>query len=202
MILLFIIYIIYLTSKYKEVNKNYDDYDVHTEDVKDLEEEDISKFNNLVYLDVEHLDNQARIIIKLDKHIVPKTCENFIELCKNKKYVQSIFHRVIKDFMIQGGDYTRFDGSGGKSIFGQNFNDENFILKHDRATISMANRGPNTNGSQFFISTKKNEWLDGIHVVFGKVVDGMDFIDYISKLQTDEFDKPIQDVIIFDCGIL
>ena len=104
--------------------------------------------------------------------------------------------------MIQGGDYTRFDGSGGRSIFGHNFNDENFILKHDRGTISMANSGPNTNGSQFFISTKKNNWLDGTHVVFGNVVDGMNFIDYISELPTDEFDKPIGEVIIIDCGVL
>ena len=200
LILLSIFYLSYIYFKLKNIE--YEDDDIHTEDVKDLEEVDLSKFENLVYLDIKHLDNKGRIIIKLDNDIVPRTCENFRELCKNKKYVESIFHRVIKDFMIQGGDYTRFDGSGGKSIFGHEFSDENFILKHERGTISMANSGPNTNGSQFFISTKKNEWLDGIHVVFGKVVDGMNFIDYISELPTDEFDKPIGEVLIYDCGVL
>ena len=203
LIFLFIIYLFYLFNKYKKIeNKVINDEDIHTDDVNDIQEIDSSKFNNLVYLDIKHLDNQARIIIKLEKDIVPRTCENFRELCKNKKYVQSIFHRVIKNFMIQGGDYTRFDGSGGKSIFGQDFNDENFILKHDRGTISMANSGPNTNGSQFFISTKKNKWLDGIHVVFGYIVDGMNFIENITELPTDKFDKPIGEVVIYDCGVL
>jgi len=203
LIFLFIFYLLYIYFTFKIIKEVQDeDNDIHTEDVKDLKEVDLSQFNNLVYLDIKHLDNKGRIIIKLENNIVPKTCENFRELCKSKKYVESIFHRVIKDFMIQGGDYTRFDGTGGKSIFGHEFNDENFILKHDRGTISMANSGPNTNGSQFFISTKKNEWLDGIHVVFGSVVDGMEFIDYISDLPTDEFDKPIGEVIIYDCGVL
>ena len=199
-IFLFILYVSYIFANLKNIES--EDNDIHTEDVKDLEEVDLSQFNNLVYLDIKHLDNKGRVIIKLENDIVPKTCENFRELCKSKKYVESIFHRVIKDFMIQGGDYTRFDGSGGKSIFGHDFSDENFMLRHDRGTISMANSGPNTNGSQFFISTKKNEWLDGIHVVFGSVVDGMEFIDYISELPTDEFDKPIGDVLIYDCGVL
>lgn len=202
LVLLFIIYLIHLYFKNKNLIIKDKDNDLHTEDIEELEEIDLSKFNNLVYLDIKHLDKESRIIIRLEKDIVPKTCENFRELCKNKKYVQSIFHRVIKNFMIQGGDYTRFDGSGGKSIFGHNFNDENFILKHDRGTISMANSGPNTNGSQFFISTKKNDWLNGTHVVFGNVVDGMNFIDYISELPTDEFDKPIGEVIIIDSGVL
>lgn len=202
LVLLFIIYLIHLYFNNKNLIIKDTDNDLHTEDIEELEEIDLSKFNNLVYLDIKHLDKESRIIIRLEKDIVPKTCENFRELCKNKKYVQSIFHRVIKNFMIQGGDYTRFDGSGGKSIFGNNFNDENFILKHDRGTISMANSGPNTNGSQFFISTKKNDWLDGTHVVFGNVVDGMNFIDYISELPTDEFDKPIGEVIIIDSGVL
>ena len=202
LVLLFIIYLIHLYFNNKNLIIKDTDNDLHTEDIEELEEIDLSKFNNLVYLDIKHLDKESRIIIRLEKDIVPKTCENFRELCKNKKYVQSIFHRVIKNFMIQGGDYTRFDGSGGKSIFGHNFNDENFILKHDRGTISMANSGPNTNGSQFFISTKKNDWLNGTHVVFGNVVDGMNFIDYISELPTDEFDKPIGEVIIIDSGVL
>ena len=202
LVLLFLIYLIHLYYKNKKLIVKDTDNDLHTEDIEELEEIDLSKFNNLVYLDIKHLDKEGRIIIRLEKDIVPKTCENFRELCKNKKYVQSIFHRVIKNFMIQGGDYTRFDGSGGRSIFGHNFNDENFILKHDRGTISMANSSPNTNGSQFFISTKKNKWLDGTHVVFGNVVYGMNFIDYISELPTDEFDKPIGEVIIIDCGVL
>ena len=202
LVILILIYLIHLYFESKKLIFKDTDNDLHTEDIEELEEIDLSKFNNLVYLDIKHLDKEGRIIIRLEKDIVPKTCENFRELCKNKKYVESIFHRVIKNFMIQGGDYTRFDGSGGRSIFGHNFNDENFILKHDRGTISMANSGPNTNGSQFFISTKKNKWLDGTHVVFGNVVNGMNFIDYISELPTDEFDKPIGEVIIIDCGVL
>ena len=133
-------------------------------------------------MDIDYAGNRGRIIFSLNKDIVPKTCNNFTVLCEKKAYVGSKFHRVIKDFMIQGGDFTNHDGTGGVSIYGNVFPDENFTLKHDKGTISMANSGPNTNGSQFFISTTKTEWLDGKHVVFGKVVKGMDLVEFIDNL--------------------
>ncbi|MBN3295468.1 peptidyl-prolyl cis-trans isomerase D [Amia ocellicauda] len=168
--------------------------------------------NPRVFLDVDiGGERVGRIVLELFADVVPKTAENFRALCTGEKGVGAAtgkplhfrgcpFHRVIKKFMIQGGDFSNQNGTGGESIYGEKFEDENFHYKHDReGLLSMANSGPDTNGSQFFITTVPTSHLDGKHVVFGQVLKGMGVVKMMEAMETNE-DLPVKPCVIAECG--
>ncbi len=158
-----------------------------------------------VFFNIEFPKKQTgKVVFQLFDETVPKTAANFRGLCTHEKgygFKDSHFHRIIKGFMAQGGDFTHHNGRGGKSIYGEKFNDENFKIKHDAPyLLSMANAGKNTNGSQFFITFIPTPFLDGKHVVFGKVVEGKNYVDELHKLGTEGEGPPKGRATIIDCG--
>merc|ERR1712227_49844 len=160
--------------------------------------------NPKVFFDITaNKEKMGRIVMELRADVVPKTAENFRALCTHEKgygYKGSKFHRIIPEFVCQGGDFTKNNGTGGRSIYGQKFPDENFELKHTGAgVLSMANTGPDTNGSQFFFCTVNTGWLDGSHVVFGAVISGLEVVKEMETYGTIS-GNPKKSVVIADCG--
>lgn len=152
-------------------------------------------------------EGAGSIVIGVFGETAPKTVENFVQLASGQNshgwYKGSKFHRVIKDFMIQGGDIVKGDGTGSVSIYGELFDDEGFALNHyGSGWVSMANRGPNTNGCQFFITLRECPWLDGAHTVFGKVLEGMEIVRKIENVQTNSVDQPLVDVVVRDSKVV
>mmetsp|Transcript_45952 Transcript_45952/g.144146 ORF Transcript_45952/g.144146 Transcript_45952/m.144146 type:complete len:183 (-) Transcript_45952:48-596(-) len=166
--------------------------------------------NPVVFFDIDIQGHSAgRIVMELYSDVVPRTAENFRQLCTGEHrkggvpqgYKGCVFHRVIKDFMIQGGDFVKGDGTGCVSVYGDKFEDENFTLKHaGPGYLSMANSGPNSNGCQFFVTCNKTEWLDGKHVVFGKVIDGLLTVRKIENVPVGGGSKPLRTITISECG--
>jgi peptidylprolyl isomerase len=173
----------------------------------------LATVTNKVYFDIEIDGEKAgRIVFGLYGDVVPKTAENFRALCTGEKgmgkkgkplhYKGSKFHRVITQFMAQGGDFTHGSGVGGESIYGDKFADENFNLRHEKPfLLSMANAGPNTNGSQFFITFVKTPWLDGRHTVFGEVLEGQDLVSKMEKFGSSS-GSTSKTMVIADSGEL
>jgi cyclophilin family peptidyl-prolyl cis-trans isomerase len=194
----------YLPVIHKKVHKKIKKHNSKKYNSKKYNSKKLKPKEDLVCLDIATSNKIiGSITIKLFSDIVPKTCKNFRTLCDKKSkhnYIDSKFHRIINNFMIQGGD---IDGLGGFSIYGKSFEDENFKLKHSEPyLLSMANHGPNTNGSQFFITTGVAKHLDKKHVVFGKVVDGFEIVDKLNNVSVDESDEPLDNIVIANCKIL
>ncbi|TPX30776.1 hypothetical protein SmJEL517_g05747 [Synchytrium microbalum] len=168
--------------------------------------------NPVVFFDISIGGQPAgRLKMELFADVVPKTAENFRQFCtgehkvagKPQGYKNAQFHRIIKDFMVQGGDFLKGDGTGAMSIYGEKFEDENFTLKHSGpGLLSMANSGANTNGSQFFITCAKTDFLDGKHVVFGRLVDGLLTLRKMENVPTGVNNRPKLAVTIAECGEL
>ena len=194
---------------YLEKEEAYDPWEFVFE--SDLPEPGDTTVTDKVYFDMEINGKEAgRVVMGLYGNHVPKTTENFRALCTGEKgegkagkplhYKDSCFHRIIPGFMCQGGDFTAANGTGGESIYGEKFEDENFVLKHEgEGILSMANAGPGTNGSQFFLCTAETQWLDGKHVVFGKVIEGMDVVRAVEEVGSQS-GKTSAEVIVADSG--
>lgn len=217
-----LIFLIYFLKRFLFEKKIETETETETKTKTESESEKESQLDNNEYFDSEHADEAyvymdfsrinnikdpliGRVEFKIYKKDAPKASLNFIELCKTKMYKDVEFHRVIKDFMIQGGDIVNGNGTGVYSIYGgknQSFEDDPFVHRHKKGVLSMANSGPNTNGSQFFIATGDCNHLDGKHVVFGEVTKGYEFVEEIENELCDMNDKPLISCYISDCGLL